>query len=126
MDEKDFVAKLGKTLIEQSCTGRIERAFACLGGNLREFLATLDGVHDVLQHQDEDADAATEQTEAGFVCTSNADNLQLDFTTEQRSVAYLLVGSLKALADKLYSTQVDIDVTQNKHDATKFRWVHKV
>ncbi|KAK5643101.1 hypothetical protein RI129_006946 [Pyrocoelia pectoralis] len=91
----------------------------CLGGDLKEFLTTLDGVHDVLQHQQ-----VTEEIdhEAVFVCTTCDDHLRLDFTTEQPAVAYLLVGSLRAIARMLYSTEAKITVTQSNQDHRHFRY----
>lgn len=119
MDEQDFLEKLGVELMEMCCTGRIMRAFKGLGGNLKEFLSTLDGVHDVLKHQQqEDVD---EDQEAAFICTTYDGRLQLDFTTDRPAVAYLLVGSLKAIARILYLTEIEIDVAQNEDDGRCFR-----
>lgn len=47
----EFFDKLGQELINTCCLDRMERAFKCLGGDLKEFLTTLDGVHDVLKYQ---------------------------------------------------------------------------
>lgn len=109
-------------MITISCIGRIERAFKGLGGNLKEFLATLDGVHDVLKHQQQIADE--EDQESGFICTSCEDHLQLDFTTERPAVAYLLVGSLKALSQILYSTIISVEIKRNGDDSRCFRYVN--
>ncbi|XP_017775774.1 PREDICTED: head-specific guanylate cyclase [Nicrophorus vespilloides] len=114
-----FFEKLGGQLI-RTCGDKLERAFGCLGGDLREFLATLDGVHDVLQHQDEEE--AEDEGEAAFVCTSSNAKLQLEFTTERPAVAYLLVGSLKALASTLYDTQIDVSVRQSCDDVRHFTY----
>lgn len=118
VDEKEFLDKVGQELILTSCSERLERALMCLGGDLKEFLSTLDGVHDVLQHQQ---GAVKTDQEAVFVCTSCEDHLQLDFTTERPAVAYLLVGSLRAIAKILYSTDADITITQNNQDSRHFR-----
>lgn len=85
---------------------------------MKEFLETLDGVHDVLQHQQEGVE---EDQEAAFICTSIDDNLLLDFTTERPALAYLLVGSLKAIARILYNTDADISVEQDSSDTRCFR-----
>lgn len=90
----------------------------CLGGDLREFLATLDGVHDVLKYQEEVEDG---DHEAAFICTTCEDCIQLDFTTERPAVAYLLVGSLRALARVLYQTEVDIEISASEDDDRNFR-----
>lgn len=100
--------------------GRMERAFICLGGDLKEFLTTLDGVHDVLKYQ-ENGQEADQECEAFICTTTNDENLQLDFTTDRPAVAFLLVGSLKAIATILYSTQVEITVTQSDQDQKHFR-----
>ncbi|RZC41411.1 head-specific guanylate cyclase, partial [Asbolus verrucosus] len=118
IDEFDFLDKLGQELIATSCTGRLERAFMCLGGDLKEFLTTLDGVHDVLKYQ-EDAHEVDHEAEA-FICTTNDECLQLDFTTERPSVAYLLVGSLKSIARVLYNTRAEVGVTQSTQDSRNF------
>ncbi|XP_044254715.1 head-specific guanylate cyclase isoform X1 [Tribolium madens] len=115
IDEFEFLDKLGQELISTSCTGRLERAFKCLGSDLKEFLITLDGVHDVLKYQEE-----VEHEGEAFICTSDEDHLRLDFTTERPAVAYLLVGSLKAIARILYNTQAYVEVAQNQHDSRNF------
>lgn len=118
MDVKEFLDKLGQELIETSCTELTERAFLCLGGNLKEFLETLDGVHDVLLHKQQTLD---QDQEAAFICTSIDDNLELDFVTERPALAYLLVGSLKAIARILYNTDANIKVEENSSDSRCFR-----
>ncbi|CAH0560351.1 unnamed protein product, partial [Brassicogethes aeneus] len=118
IDKEEFLDKLGQELIGTSCTGRMEGAFRCLGGNLKEFLATLDGVHDVLKYQESQTD---EQETEAFSCTATSyDNLQLDFTTEREAVAYLLAGSLKAIAKILYNTDAEITVTQSEEDSIHY------
>ncbi|KAJ8927132.1 hypothetical protein NQ314_020405, partial [Rhamnusium bicolor] len=113
--------KLGQELFVTSCTGRMERAFMCLGGDLKEFLTTLDGVHDVLKYQ-ENVQEGVHESEA-FICTaSNDKNLQLDFMTDKASIAFLLVGILKAIAIILYYTEVNVTVTQNNEDVRHFRY----
>ncbi|EFA02348.1 head-specific guanylate cyclase [Tribolium castaneum] len=115
IDEFEFLDKLGQELIVTSCTGRLERALKCLGSDLKEFLTTLDGVHDVLKYQEE-----VEHEGEAFICTSDEDHLRLDFTTERPAVAYLLVGSLKAIARILYNTQAYVEVAQNRSDSRNF------
>ncbi|GJQ77350.1 hypothetical protein Trydic_g20760 [Trypoxylus dichotomus] len=119
INEQEFLDRLGQELIRTSCTGSYERAFRSLGDNLKEFLTTLDGVHEVLQHQQR---AEDEDREAVFICTSADEYLQLDFTTERPAVAYLLVGSLKAIARILYATEAKVSMTQSAHDARYFRY----
>ncbi|XP_050303714.1 head-specific guanylate cyclase-like [Anthonomus grandis grandis] len=122
IDEDQFFDRLGQELINTCCTDRMERAFKCLGGNLKEFLTTLDGVHDVLKYQENINDDHPE-TEAAFICNALDDfTLHLDFTTERPAVAHLLLGSLKALAKKLYNTQTDISMERLKHDTRHFRY----
>lgn len=96
----------------------MERAFQCLGDDLEEFLTTLDGVHDVLKYQ-EDAYDVDHEGEA-FICTTEEDFLKLDFTTERPAVAYLLVGSLKAIAKTLYDTSTEVTVNQSANDSRYF------
>ncbi|KAB0799623.1 hypothetical protein PPYR_07503 [Photinus pyralis] len=137
VNEKDFLDQLGQELITTSCSDIFVRALMCLGGDLKEFLTTLDGVHDVLQHQQvtEDADheavflaskhqQVTEDAdhEAVFVCTICDDYLRLEFATEKPAVAYLLVGSLRAIARLLYSTEAEITISQNNQDHRHYRY----
>ncbi|XP_041969667.1 head-specific guanylate cyclase [Aricia agestis] len=122
---KDFMAKLGEYLIltafSHNC--RLERAFKCLGTNLTEFLTTLDSVHDVLHDQDDMLKDESRENEAAFVCTtSQAGEIQLHLTTESEPVAYLLVGSLKAIALKLYNTHTDIRLISYSNDPRRFRY----
>ncbi|KAK9678907.1 Heme NO binding associated, partial [Popillia japonica] len=119
INEPEFLDRLGQELIRTTCTGSYERAFRSLGDDMKEFLTTLDGVYEVLQHQQ---GADDEDREAVFICTSTHDHLQLDFTTERPAVAYLLVGSLKAIARILYTTDAKVSMTQSAHDARYFRY----
>lgn len=114
----DFLDKLGHQLILTSSTGRLERAFRCLGADLREFLITLDGVYDVLKYQEQDDENVHE---TAFVCNAIGDSIELHFTTERPAVAYLLVGSLRAIAKTLYNTDTDIEVEQMNYDPRHFR-----
>ena len=102
---QEFLDELGQQLIAKTCEKHLkERAFRCLGGNLHEFLTTLDGVHDVLQGE-------VEPERASFVCTSDpAGHLDLLFATERPAIAFLLLGSLKAIANRFYHTDATISV----------------
>ncbi|XP_049878664.1 head-specific guanylate cyclase [Pectinophora gossypiella] len=120
-----FMSKLGEYLIltafSHNC--RLERAFKCLGTNLTEFLTTLDSVHDVLHDQDDVQKDETTEYEAAFVCTTSQDDkIQLHLTTESEPVAYLLVGSLKAIASSLYDTLADIKLISYTNDPRRFRY----
>ncbi|XP_012551167.2 soluble guanylyl cyclae alpha-1 subunit isoform X1 [Bombyx mori] len=122
---KDFMAKLGEYLIltafSHNC--RLERAFKCLGTNLTEFLTTLDSVHDVLHDQDDSLKDETIEYEANFVCTTSQEGkIQLHLTTESEPVAYLLVGSLRAIARRLYDTRTDIRLMSYTNDPRRFRY----
>jgi guanylate cyclase soluble subunit alpha len=102
---EEFLVQLGQELIVTTCEKRLkERAFRCLGDNLQEFLTTLDGVHDVLQGEGE-------PERSSFVCTADpAGRLDLLFATERPAVAFLQ-GSLKAIANRFYRTDVMISVS---------------
>ncbi|KAL4703420.1 hypothetical protein ACJJTC_005931 [Scirpophaga incertulas] len=122
---KEFMAKLGEYLIltafSHNC--RLERAFKCLGTNLTEFLTTLDSVHDVLHDQDDALKDETVEYEAAFVCTtSKQGKIELHLTTESEPVAYLLVGSLKMIARRLYDTQTDIRLRSYTNDPRRFKY----
>ncbi|RVE43434.1 hypothetical protein evm_011929 [Chilo suppressalis] len=125
VNTKDFMAKLGEYLIltafSHNC--RLERAFKCLGTNLTEFLATLDSVHDVLHDQDDALKNETVEYEAAFVCTTSQEGkIELHLTTESEPVAYLLVGSLKMIAKRLYDTQTDIRLRSYTNDPRRFKY----
>ncbi|ENN79405.1 hypothetical protein YQE_04148, partial [Dendroctonus ponderosae] len=61
------------------------------------------------------------ESEAAFICNALDDShLHLDFTTERPAVAYLLVGSLKAVAKILYFTDVEITMTRSSDDKRHF------
>ncbi|XP_025832310.1 head-specific guanylate cyclase [Agrilus planipennis] len=119
INEIEFLEQLGHELIATSSTEKLKRAFKCLGSNLKEFLSTLDSVHDVinLQQNIEEMDH-----EAVFVCTKKSDHLQFDFTTDRVAVAYLLSGTLKAIAHMFYSTDVEITFEHDKNDPRHFRY----
>ncbi|XP_013141467.1 PREDICTED: head-specific guanylate cyclase isoform X1 [Papilio polytes] len=124
LNTEDFMAKLGEYLIltafSHNC--RLERAFKCLGTNLTEFLTTLDSVHDVLHDQDDVLKDETVEYEAAFVCTTSRGKIELYLTTECEPVAYLLVGSLKAIARSLYDTQADIRLMSYTNDPRRFKY----
>lgn len=116
MDESsasEILVILGEELIATCCTGIIERAFRCLGTDLQEFLGSLDGVYDVLKLQDE-AESAT-----GFVCAGEG---ELIFTAEKPVVAWLLLGSLKALTRMLYNVNVNIKIEPVEGESRRYRY----
>ena len=101
MKRDEFLEDLGRHLIETTCQ---ERAFRCLGGNLKEFLMTLDGVHDVLQGEEG----------ASFICTTDPDgHLDLLFATDRPPVALLLLGCLKAIARRFYMNDATITLVED-------------
>lgn len=63
----------------------------------------------------------TIEYEAAFVCTISRSKIELYLTTECEPVAYLLVGSLKAIARRLYDTQADIRLMSYSNDPRRFR-----
>lgn len=113
----DILILLGEELINTSCHGIIEKAFRCLGGNLPELIASLDGVYDVLKLQEEDL------TDTGFVCASEN---ELIFTSDRIAVAYLLLGSLQKLSKKIYGTECSIQMEQIEGSVQRFRFLFKV
>ncbi|XP_026330207.1 head-specific guanylate cyclase [Hyposmocoma kahamanoa] len=125
LSTEDFMAKLGEYLIltALSHNSRLERAYKCLGTNLTEFLTTLDSVHDVLHDQDDAQKDETVEYEAAFVCsTSQEGKIELHLTTESEPVAYMLVGSLRAIANKLYDTRANIRLMSYTNDPRRFRY----
>lgn len=112
----DILILLGEELINTCCHGIVERAFRCLGGNLQEFLGSLDGVYDVLKLQEEDL------TDTGFVC---ADEGELIFTSDRIAVAYLLLGALKVLSKTLYNSDPVITLEPLEGDIQRFRFLFK-
>ncbi|XP_048512030.1 head-specific guanylate cyclase isoform X2 [Athalia rosae] len=115
-DVNSFLDELGQELIATACVGLLERAFRCLGDDLSAFLTTLDGVNDVVQHQ------SGSENEAEFVCTANQEALELHFTTEHPSVAYLLVGSLKGIARQFYNDKADVYILPDAYNSKFFRY----
>lgn len=108
---------LGQELISTACVGLLERAFRCLGNDLKAFLTTLDGVNDVVQHQ------SGTNTEAEFVCIATPDAVELHFTTDHPSIAYLLVGSLKGIARQFYNDKADVYILPDPYNTKFFRYV---
>lgn len=109
----EILVLLGEELITSCCSGIIERAFQCLGGDLQEFLSSLDGVYDVLKLQEEDV------TDTGFVCAGEG---ELIFTSERPVIAWLLLGSLKALTKILYGIDVSITIEPVEGDFKRYRY----
>ncbi|CAG9809047.1 unnamed protein product [Chironomus riparius] len=111
----DILILLGEELIETACHGVIERAFKSLGGNMKELIASLDGVYDVLKLQEEDL------TDTGFVCASEN---ELIFTSDRICVAYVLLGILQRLSKKLYGEHSEINM--ERLDGSRFRYLFKM
>ncbi|KAK0165457.1 hypothetical protein PV328_003966 [Microctonus aethiopoides] len=116
IDENLFLDNLGEELISTACVGLLERAFRCLGNDLTAFLTTLDGVNDVVQHQ------SGTNTEAEFVCIATHDAIELHFTTDRPSIAYLLVGSLKGIAKTFYNDKADVYILPDPYNTKFFRY----
>ncbi|KAG7203637.1 hypothetical protein KM043_013672 [Ampulex compressa] len=116
VDVNAFLDQLGQELIYTACVGLLERAFRCLGNDLTAFLTTLDGVNDVVQHQ------SGSEAEAEFVCIATPEALELHFTTDYPSVAYLLVGSLKGIARQFYNDKADVYILPDPYNAKFFRY----
>lgn len=110
----EILILLGEELITTCCTGLILRAFQCLGGDFQEFLGTLDGVHDVLKLQDEGV------MDTDFICAGEG---ELIFTTERPVIAWLLLGSLKALTRILYNVDVSVTVEPIEGDSKCYRYL---
>lgn len=53
-DTNVLLEQLGSVLIWECTDERLIRAFKSLGGTFHDFLTTLDGVHDVIQSQEEE------------------------------------------------------------------------
>lgn len=116
MDESsasEILVILGEELIATCCTGIIERAFHCLGTDLQELLGSLDGVYDVLKLQGE------EESTTGFVCAGEG---ELIFTADKPVVAWLLLGSLKALTRVLYNVNVNIKIEPVEGETRRYRY----
>ncbi|XP_011135465.1 head-specific guanylate cyclase [Harpegnathos saltator] len=117
VDVNAFLDHLGQELISTACVGLLERAFRCLGNDLTAFLTTLDGVNDVVQHQ-----SGSESAEAEFVCIATPEALELHFTTDHPSIAYLLVGSLKGIARQFYNDKADVYILPDPYNTKFFRY----
>lgn len=105
---------LGEELIATCCTGIVETAFRSLGENLQEFLGALEGVHDVLKLQEDGC------TDTDFIC---ADEGELIFTAERPVIAWLLLGSLKALTHILYDIDASITIEPIEGDSKCYRYL---
>ncbi|XP_003396026.1 head-specific guanylate cyclase [Bombus affinis] len=116
VDVSIFFDQLGQELIYTACVGLLERAFRCLGNDLTAFLTTLDGVNDVVQHQ------SGSETEAEFVCIATPEAIELHFTTDHPSVAYLLVGSLKGIARQFYNDDANVYILPDPYNTKFFRY----
>lgn len=113
----EILILLGEELIATCCTGIVERAFRSLGADLQEFLGALEGVHDVLKLQEDG------QTDTDFIC---ADEGELLFTSERPVIAWLLLGSLKALTRILYDIDARIVIEPIEGDTKCYRYLFTI
>ena len=116
IDVSTFFDHLGQELIHTACVGLLERALRCLGNDLTAFLTTLDGVNDVVQHQ------SGSEAEAEFVCIATPEAIELHFTTDHPSIAYLLVGSLKGIARQFYNDNANVYILPDPYNTKFFRY----
>lgn len=77
-------------------------------------MGTLDGVHDVLKLQEQDG------TDTDFICAGEG---ELIFTTERPVIAWLLLGSLKALTRILYNVDVSVVIEPIEGDSKCYRYL---
>lgn len=105
---------LGEELIATCCSGIVERAFRSLGADLQDFLGALEGVHDVLKLQEDGL------MDTDFIC---ADRGELIFTSERPVIAWLLLGSLKALTRILYDIDTSIVIEPIDGDPKCYRYL---
>lgn len=77
-------------------------------------MGTLDGVHDVLKLQEENS------TDTEFICAGEG---ELIFTTERPVIAWLLLGSLKALMRILYDVDVSVTIEPIVGDSKCYRYL---
>lgn len=112
----DILILLGEELVDTACHGIIEKAFLCLGGNMKELISSLDGVYDVLKLQEEDV------TDTGFVCASEN---ELIFTSDRLTVAYVLLGILQKLSKKVYGENCTITMEPMDESVQRFRYLFK-
>lgn len=134
VDEEEFLRELGQQVFIQSCEGPLERAFRSLGGNLVEFLTTLDSVHDVLVQEGQEEgiqegahggvpEEVQEGVQEGFLCSGRvvqtSDCLRMECSVAGPAAALLLAGSLQAVAAKLYDSAVSVVCTEL--DSTHYR-----
>ncbi|XP_063229103.1 head-specific guanylate cyclase [Bacillus rossius redtenbacheri] len=104
VDSQEFLERLGEQLILSACDDKlVERAFRSLGGNIKDLLTTLDGVHDVLKRGE------GARGEAAFSCAASAPGgPRLHFATDRHAAALLLPGSLRAVASRLYGSRAQV------------------
>ncbi|XKL66634.1 hypothetical protein PGB90_010054 [Kerria lacca] len=132
-NSSELLEKIGSVLIYECKDDRLIRAFKSLGGTFHDFLTTLDGVHDVIQDQDQNTD--DEQMTSVFICNVENDHsnicyeeirekpesiaqyqmesyyIELFFATSRLCLAHLLTGTLKAIANRFYHTELSISMT---------------
>lgn len=120
MDEtiaSEILIVIGEEIIATNYTTLVERALHCLGADLQEFLASLDGVYDVLKFQEED------MSDTSFVCAGEG---ELIFTSERPVIAWLLLGSLKSLCKLLYQKSVEITMEPIEGDVKRYRYLFDI
>lgn len=105
---------MGEELITTCCTGLIERAFRSLGADFQDFLGALESVHDVLKAHNEGV------TDTDFICAGDG---ELIFTSERPVIAWLLLGSLKALIKILYEVDASIVIEPIEGDTKCYRYL---
>ncbi|CAH1393914.1 unnamed protein product, partial [Nezara viridula] len=141
----DFVKKMGEA---QEFSDEVKKALRAIGGDYETFLRTLDSVFEANKsirsvyslHTETDFSIASKAIkvakEKGFEaeasCSKKDDEGEVDgpkiimnFMTNKPSAGYFLLGSLKAVANRVYNCNADFDlsITEEKEQSYNFSYI---
>lgn len=88
-----------------------DKIIRVLGSTMREFLQNLDGLHDHL------ATIYPGMRAPSFRCSDSDDGrMILHYYSDRDGLEYIVIGLVKAVAEKLHNSQVDVDIYKTKDD----------
>ena len=107
----DVLEVFGAHFLEYCIKSEYDQILRVLGGNLRDFLCNLDALHDHLATIYDGMEAPS------FRCTESADGtLFLHYYSGRPGLSYIVVGLVKALAEKMLHTTVDVKIHKDISD----------
>ena len=98
--------QFGEKFFEHCCASGLEKVLRCMGGNLKDFLSGLDNLHEKLLFRFPGMQAPSFRVES----THGSEVLTVYYYSVRSGLQYMVVGMLKAVSAKLFTSAIDVVV----------------